>query len=212
MPGANAFFCPPGFLYYFESMILRSTIVILVFLLSMFTNLEVIQAQPVNFHHLTVKNGLNDPLVNAMVRDKYGYLWFASLGGLNRFNGTSIRRFTNVTGDSTTPFSSVPYTITCDKNGRLWIGYIHGMLEYDYVSSGFRRVHAMNETNIYAMSPDDYGKIMMVTDKGLLYYDPTHNKFEEKINRGDTLADRLMNKTRVFDVKYRNGKFLIRDS
>ena len=50
------------------------------------------QGPAINFHHLSVKNGLNDPMVNAICQDKYGYMWFASLGALNRFNGAGIKR------------------------------------------------------------------------------------------------------------------------
>lgn len=167
------------------------------------------QDLPVNFHHLTVKNGLNDPLVNAMCQDKYGYMWFASLGALNRFNGTSIRRFTNIPGDTTSPFSHIPYAMTCDQKGRLWIGYYPGMLEYDYQHSRFKRVHAFDGINIATMVPDNMGNILLSTSTGLIYYNPGADRFEEKAKPGDSLSYRLMNHSRVYDMNFTRGKFYI---
>ena len=43
-----------------------------------------------NFHHVTTSNGLSDGVVRAIGQDKYGYIWIATLSGLNRYNGYSV--------------------------------------------------------------------------------------------------------------------------
>ncbi|MCJ8272859.1 MAG: hypothetical protein MJK04_26115, partial [Psychrosphaera sp.] len=37
------------------------------------------------FEHFDVDNGLSQNSVNDIVQDKYGFIWFATQGGLSRF-------------------------------------------------------------------------------------------------------------------------------
>lgn len=40
-----------------------------------------------NFRNLDVKSGISDNYVRSVLRDRYGFMWFATLNGLNRYDG-----------------------------------------------------------------------------------------------------------------------------
>jgi len=47
--------------------------------------------EKLNFTSLTTKNGLSSNVVNAVLKDSYGWVWFATADGLNRFDGVNLR-------------------------------------------------------------------------------------------------------------------------
>lgn len=44
------------------------------------------------FTHINGDNGLSSSNVKAIIQDSYGFMWFGTKNGLNRFDGTSILR------------------------------------------------------------------------------------------------------------------------
>ena len=46
-----------------------------------------------NFHKLGFEQGLNDGIVRNISQDKFGYIWVATSGGLNRYNGKRFKKF-----------------------------------------------------------------------------------------------------------------------
>lgn len=43
-----------------------------------------------SFLHITGDNGLSQSHVKAILKDSYGFMWFGTKNGLNRYDGTSI--------------------------------------------------------------------------------------------------------------------------
>jgi ligand-binding sensor domain-containing protein len=44
-----------------------------------------------SFSRLSVENGLSNNLVNAIYKDSFGFIWFGTLEGLDRYDGVEIR-------------------------------------------------------------------------------------------------------------------------
>ncbi|GAA4438590.1 hypothetical protein GCM10023091_19360 [Ravibacter arvi] len=127
----------------------------------------ILPAQIYHFNKLTVEEGLNDGDMHAIGQDKYGYMWFGSLGGLSRFNGRNMEWFTHVPGDTSSIPGSLALSMALDSSGRLWIAFETGLVEYRYGTSSFRRVAAAGETRIDKLLPVGKRKLYMATDKGL---------------------------------------------
>ncbi len=135
------------------------------------------QPPPLNFHHLTVRNGLNDGIINAIVQDKYGYMWFASYGALNRFNGYTVEKFTTVQGDSSSLPASIVNALYCDSSGDLWIGYDEGLAVFNYQHSNFKRIKASARIRINEIQPLNQAELLLLGNQQLWVY----NKKEESI-------------------------------
>lgn len=45
------------------------------------------------FQTFDVKSGISDNYVIAMLRDQYGFMWFATLNGLNRYDGYQCKQY-----------------------------------------------------------------------------------------------------------------------
>jgi len=83
-----------------------------------------LQAQPAQeylFTHMSIRNGLLASETTSLQQDPDGYIWIATLNGLQRYDG---HRFLNFHHDDHNPLT-IPddkvYKILLDKDGRLWL-------------------------------------------------------------------------------------------
>ncbi|MBL7774481.1 MAG: hypothetical protein JNK89_00675, partial [Saprospiraceae bacterium] len=97
-------------------------------------------AQPLNlhFHRVTPAQGLNMSGTTAICEDKYGYIWLGTVNGLNRYDGYGVKVFEHRFRDSSSLIPSAVRYIFCDSEGRLWVSFMDGLMEYDYARNAFR--------------------------------------------------------------------------
>jgi len=90
------------------------------------------QTSPVNFTSLSSRDGLLSNSVNAILKDRYGLMWFATDDGLNKFDGTNFTVYRHLPGDSTSLRTNEVLALHEDRSGNLWIGTSGGGLSlYD---------------------------------------------------------------------------------
>ncbi len=99
-------------------------------------------AQPVrsDFEKISLEQGLSQSIVESIVQDRRGFLWFCTEDGLNRYDGYSFTVFRK----SPTGADSISHNHTLatliDRAGRLWVGTFNGGLNrYDPVTGRFTR-------------------------------------------------------------------------
>ena len=134
------------------------------------------QNPPFSFHHLTVENGLNDGHIQMIGQDKFGYMWFGSLGALNRYDGRNIRTYAYRGGDETSPLSGMAFSMVTDSSGSLFFGFENGLAEFDYYNNNFKRIEALKEVVIYRMISYRKDVLYLMTSQGLVKYDPLSKK------------------------------------
>jgi len=92
------------------------------------------RAQPgrAEFERLSIEQGLSQSIVERIVQDHQGFLWFCTEDGLNRYDGYS---FLVLRKDPANPDSlshNHARTALVDRQGRLWVGTFNGGLNrYD---------------------------------------------------------------------------------
>lgn len=59
------------------------------------------QSNDFNFINFSSKDGLSANAVNAILKDKYGYMWFATEDGLNKFDGETFTVYRHNANDTT---------------------------------------------------------------------------------------------------------------
>src|ERR1700747_318408 len=74
-------------------------------------------SQQYNIKSYTTKNGLANSIVNHIFLDSHGYLWFATQGGVSRFDG---KNFVNYTSKQGLPGNDITF-ISEDAKGNIWI-------------------------------------------------------------------------------------------
>jgi signal transduction histidine kinase/ligand-binding sensor domain-containing protein/CheY-like chemotaxis protein len=92
------------------------------------------------FRAITIENGLSQGMVNAIVQDQYGFMWFGTKDGLNRYDGYSMEVFRHDPKDTTSLSDSHVLMLFEDGQGRLWVGTEKGIDLYDRGSGRFHHV------------------------------------------------------------------------
>jgi ligand-binding sensor domain-containing protein len=123
-----------------------------------------------NFHKIGLQDGLHDGTVRCIGQDKYGYIWIGTVGAVNRFDGKTIKYYTNIPGDSSSPYFSQPRAIHSDATGRLWIGYETGLTEFDFVKNCFKRIAAFKDTYIQKIESSGDSVLFIATTRGFYKY------------------------------------------
>jgi len=100
-----------------------------------------------SFSKLSVENGLSNNLVKAIYKDSYGFIWFGTLEGLDRYDGVEIRPYSSKFPETVENV----YAIAEDYGKHLWVGTTTGLFRYDSMSDKFERIN-IDSTKIKVQS------------------------------------------------------------
>ncbi|MBN9381790.1 MAG: response regulator [Chitinophagaceae bacterium] len=82
------------------------------------------------FSQLTTLDGLSQSTVNCILKDKFGFLWFGTQDGLNRYDGYSFTIYRNRPGVVRSLPDNQIKCLVEDPGGNLWVGTKGGGLCY----------------------------------------------------------------------------------
>ncbi len=91
------------------------------------------------YRSLGSEEGLSQHFVTAIAQDRDGFLWFGTVGGLNRWNGYEFQSFLYDADDPASLGSSVILALHADARGRLWVGTLEGLDAFEPEANAFRR-------------------------------------------------------------------------
>lgn len=127
--------------------------------------------------YLSLKEGFGGTAVRGIVQDARGALWFATDGGVSRYE---VGKFTNYTKKDGLSDESL-WSILCDKSGAIWVGTQEGVCRFDgkrFESFSLPRVKVENPESrftpkvVFAMREDRDGNLWFGTDgEGVHRYD-----------------------------------------
>jgi len=87
----------------------------------------------------SLKEGLSFGIVNSIVQDQKGLMWFGTGDGLNRFDGTSFKVFRHNPEDPQSISGNYVKTVFRDKEGTIWASSRNGLNEYIPAKEVFKR-------------------------------------------------------------------------
>lgn len=90
------------------------------------------QDRATRFHHLSVEDGLSQNMVDCMVQDHHGFLWFGTWNGLCRYDGYTFELFNSEVSNAHSLKNNFIYSLLEDPQHHLWIGTREGLEMYDY--------------------------------------------------------------------------------
>jgi len=91
--------------------------VLLFFLLCLFRG-HVSAQTSAGFELISTAQGLSQGLINDMLQDKEGFIWIATKGGLNRYDGYTFKTFTTDPEDSNSICSNTVSNLLEDNKGK----------------------------------------------------------------------------------------------
>lgn len=129
------------------------------------------QNEPPRFTAITSMDGLSSNTVTAILKDRYGLLWFATDDGLNKFDGTGFTVYRHNKTNQASLKSNDVSALYEDRSGRIWVGTIMGSLHlYDRKKDSFLRIQTHHSVN--SIREDKNGRIWVGTTQGLVTVDP----------------------------------------
>jgi signal transduction histidine kinase/ligand-binding sensor domain-containing protein len=125
--------------------------------------------KPLKFEALGINEGLSQGMVMSIVQDRYGFMWFGTKDGLNRYDGYRFKVFRNNVRDSASLSSNYVQCIYEDAGGRLWIGTPNGLNLFNRSSETFTRImhdeknpDSPSSDNVEHITEDDEGRILLL--------------------------------------------------
>ena len=90
-------------------------------------------------NQLTSEDGLSGEFVTDIVQDGRGHIWFATQGGINRYDGKSVVVYEHDASDETSLSHNFVFSLYIDRQGDLWVASNGGIDRYDYQADAFER-------------------------------------------------------------------------
>ena len=141
-------------------------------------------SQSLNFNNLSVKNGLSNNKVVAIIQDKSGFIWLCTEDGLNRFDGYDFKIYRNNPEDSNSISDNNIWSLFEDEDGYIWAGTKSGELNlYDFRNDSFKswKVETLGakENGITAIYKASDGMVWAGTyQSGLYRFNPSTNELK----------------------------------
>lgn len=164
-------------------------------LITVFTVLNVsAQKLSLNLNGINSSNDLSQNSIMDIHKDKFGFIWFATQDGLNKYDGfrfETLKHSENTTG---TISSNYIQTIAEDKDGNLWLGTrTDGLSKYQRFNKKFRNYkhnpkdkNSLSNEKVNKVLIDHAGLIWIGTSSGLNVYNEKTNTFKKYFhNPGD---------------------------
>lgn len=127
----------------------------------------------INFTSITIKEGLSSNTINAIVKDRFGLMWFGTGNGLNKFDGSNFTIYRHGLSGNGIPSNEV-LSMFEDNTGRIWVGTSGGGLScYDRKVDQFKRFRGdgswreISDVSIRAICQDHKGDLWVGTYEDL---------------------------------------------
>jgi signal transduction histidine kinase/CheY-like chemotaxis protein/ligand-binding sensor domain-containing protein len=138
----------------------------------------------IRFDRITVEDGLSSGDIWSIYQDRYGFMWFGTSNGLNRYDGRNIKVYRNIPGDTTSLFADKVSAMVEDPSGNLWLlaGALH---RYDRNQDRFVRYQQglLSQISVSLnfgpdLKCDASGVLWIGTRKGLVTFDTQRDKLQ----------------------------------
>ncbi|WP_192811517.1 EAL domain-containing protein [Idiomarina xiamenensis] len=140
---------------------------------------DALPPQP-RFEHYSISDGLSQSTVFAINQDRRGFLWFATLNGLNRFDGYSFTNYHHHRNDPNSLPDDFIRTLLNDSHGNLWVGTQNGLARYQESQNNFIRYgleQGLADNEVWDIFQDREGRLYVATASALHRYDSETDDF-----------------------------------
>jgi signal transduction histidine kinase/ligand-binding sensor domain-containing protein len=148
------------------------------------------QYSSLRFSHLNTANGLSQSTVKCILKDKYGFMWFGTDDGLNKFDGYKFTVYKHRKNDPKSIGANEILSLFEDHQGNLWVGTNGGGLDFydrghdDFINYGANEKDSNSLTNrgVTSIYEDRQNNLWVGTFWNLNLFDRKAGKFKRYIS------------------------------
>ena len=134
------------------------------------------------FKNISIRDGLSQNTVSAILQDKKGFMWFGTKDGLNRYDGQTFRVFKHDLHNKQSIGNNFITALYEDADGNIWVGTDAGIYVYQPEKESFEQFMQSStkgtkiERAISMITDDKDGNIWIaVESQGLFCYNPQNS-------------------------------------
>ena len=163
--------------------------------------IEKARTDDVRFKQLTIKEGLSQSRVSAIVQDSKGFIWIGTEDGLNRYDGYEVEVFSFNPQDTLSISNQVINSLAADEAGNVWIGSgFGGLNKYSSKNGKFvayrydpDKPQGITSGNIISISRGNRGNLWLSSNVGGFDYFDTQagmfTHYRHDPNNSNSLID-----------------------
>ncbi|MEM7107060.1 MAG: ATP-binding protein [Bacteroidota bacterium] len=139
------------------------------------------RAQQLRFDHFDISNELSQNNITHLCVDDIGYVWIATLEGLNRFDGYQTKRYDNRSEKGATFKGNQIYALAKGRAGNIWVVSNNGLNRYNANSESFEVYGFMSSFLVQGtkvLKEDKNGLLWLSDGNKLSYFDRKSQKFK----------------------------------
>ncbi|WP_371186091.1 EAL domain-containing protein [Thalassotalea maritima] len=122
----------------------------------------------IKLQQYSINEGLSENTVFSITQDRQGFIWLATLDGLNRFDGYEFITYKSHATNSNSLPSDIIRVLFIDSNDKLWVGTQSGLVTYDVTTDSFHTVDTQFENQtIWSIFEDANNNILVSTNDGV---------------------------------------------
>ncbi len=143
------------------------------------------QQGKIRFDKISIEQGLSQSSVISICQDHWGFLWFGTYEGLNRYDGYQFKIYKNDPIDSASLSNNVIKVIYEDHLNILWVGTEGGLNRFDPEKERFIRYlsdkddsTSLSNDRVRNIFEDRFGVLWIATDHGLNRFNREKDNFK----------------------------------
>ncbi len=157
---------------------MKPIIIFITFLLLLFYGVQA-QKQTIVYQRFTADDGLSQTLVQTILQDHRGFLWFGTQDGLNRYDGYQFKVFKHSSNINALIDNDIKKLYE-DKQSQLWVGTLEGISRYNSDTEQFTNITSIDSKSVRdVFSFYDLGKdnLFIGSGSGLILFEKTNRRF-----------------------------------
>ena len=167
------------------------------------------------YESISIAQGLSQGMILDMLQDEDGFIWVATGGGLNRYDGYTFKVFTNDPYNKNSLSSNNIVKLLEDSKGRIWVGTQNaGVNIYDKKTGVFYRMtknpnnpNSLSDNGIKTIEELPDGRVVVATEASGLNVITITDDFFKKGQLPFITRLSLPNKSQVYGMgKDKHGK------
>lgn len=130
----------------------------------------------IRFERISTDDGLSQSSISRIIQDQYGYLWIATLDGLNRYNGNEFKIYQHDNKNSHSLYNNHVKTLALDQDQQLWLVFDNAIARYEPKTDAFINYPitlspTIESIILFEIDFADKNSILLSTNAGLIEFD-----------------------------------------